>query len=1667
MKNFTKQNFKTNPLWVRLLIMTCMLLAGSSSAWAASLNTNAGDNRASGVEIQYNSTSKWYRIGTISNMWNNGCTPKMSGNQNNPLDGHKFGTITTLKLKGGEVNTRLNDCNSGCGDYAEARYSYKIYKTNVSEPSNYTTGFTANTWECGSRWDNASDVSIYNSADINLLSGLGAGDYNLKMKMDIQARWSGGTYGNTWSHTASATFTVPGYSTTTGTLAIGEVNIGSNKSSSKAMTHYGSTTTATAEVSGTNANEFKVTSVSATSVTVEFTPTSAGSKTATVTVTDAYSKTYTLTVTGTGKQACEAPTSVSITRGTPTTGNICQGSRIDLTANVPDGSGDITYSWTKTSGSSNWTIANASAQKCTVTVGTGSATFQISAKRCNTTKTATVTLTADATPAITLKAGPTICSGTEVTFASYVDASSIGEITWHTESDFSDAAITSAKPNATTTYYAKATNGVCSTPATASLIVTVKSAPTKPVITLNPTDGKIVSGGGVSTSATLTVTPQDDVTFTLYKDGESTGRTENPFDNITEAGEYYVIGTNTCGDPSPASDSKTITVCTIGSTLDRAEYDPATQKVNLEGTFEVCGKNSFYGFQWRKVGSNWCDENQGNENSNYVTLGTTTESATKTGEFSLSSLEYSYEFRTYVVPVGGSWVYGNVITVYPCINIATPDIDPVAICSGSAATLTLNNKQNGVTYTLDGTPIFTDGTTHTVKPDRTTTYTITATSTNSCDADQTETTTVEVEVYELPDAPTINEETTVCPNTAFELPSIGDGKWYAQEEGGAPYASTTITNGVAAITYYYAEAVKYGCSSATRTKYTVNVHTAPVAPLISLNPVTVGQDKNSVLSISNETYSPSNTKYELYKGSEKVGEMTAQTTNVSSSDVGNVKYTVKATHKECAALTSTSNEVTLTVQEAGAIIAALGDLKVDPQDPVDFVAMYVKNDGLADYTDKGATKVTGYTWQFYNDDDKTWMDCASTNAVAGATYSIIGMENGSKNCNNFRPSAPGKYRCKVTYDKGEQTSNVLTVTGDGSTAKTFKGVTMNIPVISVNTGKEKFPTCDGLSGTASKNADVIKEKISVDVKIFAKVGENIEVVYDRKARMNYRGSSSLNFVKKSYAFCTGKEKTKNDKGAVDTGKENLFGLSNGVEDKDWVLYAAAADPSIMRNRLMLDTFRDMTGGWSVNSMYVELVVNGEYKGVYVLMDKITANMGDEEVEKDGRVEVEWKLDKQGNTTQEGFIVKFDKTDIVDRYENTSGDQKTFKSTYSGHDGFTTYDTQIDQRFEIEYPEKEDIEEEDLDNNKGAGEWSEVFNTIKEKFNKFEYELAKGNFTEVQKLIDYTSWADWFIITEFGKNIDGYRASNLFVYDGSKPNAKIEARPLWDQELSFDNQCPNYYAKYGANNASGFMLDKSNDEAYNNDASTPFWFTGRYTGSRGTYNGSNQTFKGLLDDPCFVAMVKTRWAKHKADALSQDKLNAKVTAYTKEMGAAKDREATFWSTRNRGTCQCSYSGSTGYEYVSFDDSKKAITEWIKNRPAGLTTAIEALKGFDLTISLTVTPDGGEITPWEAVMVKVNNPSGYDYDLNYTTNTLDKVEGVIISENNDKYTYRIPRPSTWGTGDGERAAIEYGIQAILNVSDDNLQCGTINEELTKADVTITLKDEEDDDCSIVEP
>ena len=698
-----------------------------------------------------------------------------------------------------------------------------------------------------------------------------------------------------------------------------------------------------------------------------------------------------------------------------------------------------------------------------------------------------------------------------------------------------------------------------------------------------------------------------------------------------------------------------------------------------------------------------------------------------------------------------------------------------------------------------------------------------------------------------------------------------------------------------------------------------------------------------------------------------------------------------------------------------------------------FAALYV--------TDCSGKEIDAYQWEYCSTQAGTY-----DNYKASVNNSTTLYSGDAGETNNIRPETLGWYRCKVTYkDRSTLTSKPVQVTG------TYTHASSTLPVIIVNTNGVGFPvnnTCE----TPSAHADDMKEKLSVDVKIY----DGSTMVYDRKARMNYRGSSSLNFLKKSYAFCPGKDNCVEDKGRLDyvkTEKMNMLGIGE-ASDKDWVLYAAAADPSLMRNRLMFDTFRDMTGGWSVNSRYVELYVDGVYKGVYVMMDKITAN--------EKRVNI---------TASNGFIVKFDKTDLADRYE-ADGDKKTFKSLYSGYDGesgngMKTYDAYIDQRFEIEYPEMKDVEKDN------PGMWAKTVNDIKTLFNNFESNLKAGNYAEVQKIIDYISWADWFIISEYAKNMDAYRASCLFVYNGGK----IEARPLWDQELSFNNQCANLCSTYGCNSTTGLLIE--NSEIYKEGCSAPFWFTGKYVGGRGTEAKDDAQFEGyLLNDPCFIAVLKERWALHTATdgALTQDVMNAKISGYEKDLGSVGTsgtplyrEKNTYWSGKSRktidkansgGTC---FTGETGYQDTEISTSISVMKSWITgNRRTNLGTLITNMKGSPLSISFA--PQEVITTPWEPVTLQVINTSSYDYTITYTDGELDKQSGVIINKTDDTFKINIPRPDKWGIGnekvEGERADITYGIKATLNVADGTTVCG--NNKVTPATATIILQDEPNEKC-----
>ena len=102
------------------------------------------------------------------------------------------------------------------------------------------------------------------------------------------------------------------------------------------------------------------------------------------------------------------------------------------------------------------------------------------------------------------------------------------------------------------------------------------------------------------------------------------------------------------------------------------------------------------------------------------------------------------------------------------------------------------------------------------------------------------------------------------------------------------------------------------------------------------------------------------------------------------------------------------------------------------------------------------------------------------------------------------------------------------------------------------------------------------------------------------------------------------------------------------EESDWILFAPYNDKSLMRDVLVYKIAASM-GRYASRSKFCEVVLNDEYIGVYVLLEKVKRDAN--------RVNIK-KLeppDISGDALTGGYIIKIDKTDG----ENNDGWYSTY------------------------------------------------------------------------------------------------------------------------------------------------------------------------------------------------------------------------------------------------------------------------------------------------------------------------------------------------------------------------------------------------------------------------
>lgn len=246
--------------------------------------------------------------------------------------------------------------------------------------------------------------------------------------------------------------------------------------------------------------------------------------------------------------------------------------------------------------------------------------------------------------------------------------------------------------------------------------------------------------------------------------------------------------------------------------------------------------------------------------------------------------------------------------------------------------------------------------------------------------------------------------------------------------------------------------------------------------------------------------------------------------------------------------------------------------------------------------------------------------------------------------------------------------------------------------------------------------------------------------YSGKISIEIRGSTSQAFPKKSYGFETQDE----------SGENRNVSLINLPEENDWILYAPYSDKTLIRNILAYRLAREL-GQYAPRTKLCELIVNGEYKGVYVLIEKIKRDKNRVDISELNPDEI------SGDDVSGGYIIKIDK--------QTGDSGPVWESELGG-----IY-------FQYEYPKYDEIVPEQKD-------------YIKDYIDEFEQALTGDHFadpeTGYRKYMDERSLVDFFLINELSRNVDAYMLSTFFHKDKDSNGGKLNMGPIWDFNLSFGN-----------------------------------------------------------------------------------------------------------------------------------------------------------------------------------------------------------------------------------------------------------------------------------------
>ena len=396
----------------------------------------------------------------------------------------------------------------------------------------------------------------------------------------------------------------------------------------------------------------------------------------------------------------------------------------------------------------------------------------------------------------------------------------------------------------------------------------------------------------------------------------------------------------------------------------------------------------------------------------------------------------------------------------------------------------------------------------------------------------------------------------------------------------------------------------------------------------------------------------------------------------------------------------------------------------------------------------------------------------------------------------------------------------------------------DLPLVIVNTqnrqalqkGADKIPaTMSILDKGTNSVADSSKgEKYNIGIKI--------------------RGQTSADFPKKGYGI---ELKARSCTNVADTACHDTSLKVLGMpKNADWVFHGPYVDKTLIRNALAYWLYQ-RTGRYSSRFKFFELYLNGQYKGVYLLLEKIKRAKARVHIAKLKEEDI------SGDDVTGGYVLSVDK---VDNNSTQGLDKEGFKSK----DGSPVV---------MRSPKKENTTKEQQQ-------------YIQNFFNSIEQKCDQGDITTngCLDILDIEAATDYIIHEDVTNNTDAYICSFYMFKDKDSKGGKLQLGAPWDFNLAFGA-----YQRVGGEKAEGWRIPQSA-----NDGGFAFgmneWFVAKW-------------IQNIWSNNTFQQKYKARWAELRSGVWHTKNIDHFIDSLKTVLKNAANRNFERWPNlgQSSGTC----------------------------------------------------------------------------------------------------------------------------------------------------------------------